>query len=350
MEKRQLGNTDLQVSKICLGTMNMGTMNTEEEGHRQLDMALDYGVNFLDTAELYPVPGTIERHGKTEEIIGNWIKKTGRRDEYIIATKVSSLAETMPKYRPHIGDGNNRLNRAHIREAVEGSLKRLGIDCIDLYQLHWPERATNFFATRYYRHRENDTATPLAETLLALGELIREGKIKHIGLSNETPWGLMECLRQAEQNGLPRVQSVQNPYSLLNRSYEVGMAEISIREKAGLLAYSPLAMGVLSGKYLGGKEPEGARLTLYKYFSRYKTGNAEIQTQRYMDLAQELGMSLATLALAFVNDRPFVTSNIIGATKPEQLQECLESANVSLPNDVLKRLDEIEELSPMPCP
>ena len=350
MEKRQLGTTDMMVSKICLGTMNMGTMNSEAEGHAQLDMALDYGVNFLDTAEMYPVPATAEKYGVTEEIIGNWIKKTGKRHAYIIASKIASKSERMPQFRPEIGDGGNLLNRAHIERAVDDSLRRLGVECIDLYQLHWPERFTNYFGQLRYRHKENDSFTAFTETLSALGDMIKAGKIRHIGLSNETPWGLGECLRLHREEGLPRVMSVQNPYSLLNRSYDVGMAEISIRENVGLLPYSPLAMGVLSGKYLGGKEPEGARLTIYKYFSRYNSGNAEIQTQRFVDLANELGISPTTLALSFVNDRPFVTSNIIGATNTKQLDECLKSADVTLDKDTLKRIDEIEDMSPIPCP
>jgi len=252
MEYRRLGATELEVSLICLGSMTWGEQNSEAEGHAQMDYAFDHGVNFIDTAEMYAVPPKATTYGKTEEIIGNWIEANGRRDEIILATKVAGRANRLSYVRPHLHDGDTRLDRQSIMEACDNSLKRLKTDYIDLYQLHWPERQTNFFGTYGYTHNPDDDAISLEETLSVMDELVTAGKIRHVGVSNETPWGLMEFLRLHETKGMSRVQSVQNPYNLLNRSYEVGMAEISCRENLGLLAYSPLAMGALSGKYLNG--------------------------------------------------------------------------------------------------
>ena len=350
MEKRKLGTSDIMVSKICLGTMNMGTCNTESEGHWQIDTALDYGVNFLDTAEMYPVPTTEEKAGLTETIIGNWLEKSGRRSDVILATKVSGPSKMMPEQRPHLGT-HNRLDRANIVEALDTSLKRLKTDYIDLYQLHWPERPTNFFGQLRYKHVEEDTSIALEETLTVLQDLVKEGKVRHVGLSNETAWGMQECLRLHKHKGLPRMQSVQNPYNLLNRSYEVDRAELSIRETMGLLAYSPIAFGALSGKFLNGARPEGARLTLHgERFPRYTSAHAETFIQKYVDLAQENDLDPCTLALAFVTQQPFLTSNIIGARTNDQLILALESANVTLSKDIVKAITDIDNLSPFPCP
>lgn len=344
MEYRKLGNTDVDVSVICLGTMTFGEQNTEIEAHQQLDYAVERGVNFFDTAEMYAIPPRKETQGKTEEYIGTWLKKRNKRDDLVIATKAAGP-------NPHFDylRGGPNFSRKHLREAVEGSLKRLQTDYIDLYQLHWPERKANFFGVRGYRHQQNDSWTDFQDVLESLKELTEEGKIKHVGLSNETPWGFMSFLRLAEQLNLPRVQSVQNPYSLLNRQYEVGMAEVSIREQAGLLAYSPMAMGVLSGKYLHGAQPEGARLTRWKQYIRYNSENCNQATLAYHKLAQEYNMSLAQLALAFVNSRPFVSANIIGATSLKQLQENIESIDVKLPQELLVAIEKVHEKYPDPA-
>ncbi len=346
METRKLGNTDLNVSLICLGTMTWGEQNTEEEAHQQLDYALENGVNFIDTAEMYPVPPMGETQGRTEEYIGSWLKKTGKRDKVILATKVTGRSQ----HFTHLGRGETRLSKAHIFQAIEGNLKRLQADVIDLYQLHWPDRSTNMFGQLGYVHPEEDDSIPLRESLEALAELVRQGKIRHVGLSNETPYGLSQCLKLAEMHGLPRVVSVQNPYSLLNRTYEIGMAEISIKEQAGLLAYSPLAFGVLSGKYLGGQRPEGARLSKFTRFQRYLGEKAEEATARYVQLAQDHGLDPAQMALAYVNSRPFVTSNIIGATNLEQLKANVESAHLTLSGEVLEGIEAIHQDIANPCP
>jgi len=345
MQKRQLGTTDLQVSSLCLGTMSWGEQNTEAEAHAQMDMAVAAGVNFFDAAEMYPVPPKPETQGLTEQYIGTWFAKTGKRNDVILASKVAGPAEWMSYLR----DGPE-LNRVHIQAAVDASLKRLQTDCIDLYQIHWPARATNFFGQLGYSHQPEQDRTPLEETLEAMVELIDQGKIRHYGLSNETPWGTMKAIQIADQNGWPRPVSVQNPYNLLNRTYEVGMAEVSLREEAGLLAYSPLAFGVLTGKYLNGARPAKARLTLYERFSRYTSEAAEVATQQYVELASEAGISPTTLALAFVTQQSFVTSNIIGATTLPQLEENLASAEVVLSEEVLKRLNEIHHANSNPCP
>jgi aryl-alcohol dehydrogenase-like predicted oxidoreductase len=347
MQYRQLGTTGLKVSKICLGTMTWGEQNTEAEAHRQLDIAVDAGVNFIDTAELYPVPPRATTYGRTEAFIGNWLAGRPDRDRLVIASKVAGPAAGNSG-AGHIRNGP-RLSAEQIVRACDDSLRRLQTDVIDLYQLHWPERATNFFGKLGYQH-ENRDGIALEETLEALAGLVRAGKIRHIGLSNETPWGLMHCLQLAEKRGLPRVQSVQNPYSLLNRSYEVGLAEMSIREKAGLLAYSPLAFGVLSGKYLDGARPEGARLTLFSRFARYSGPGAIEATRAYVQLARELDMHPATLALAFVTQQPFVTSNIIGATTETQLKMNLDSARVQLSDEVIRAIDAIHDRYPYPSP
>ena len=344
MEKRKLGNTDIDVSVICLGTMTWGEQNSEAEAHSQLDLALERGVNFIDTAELYAVPPRAETQGLTETIIGNWLKRTGRRDEVILASKVSGPGEWVNYIR-----GGPRLDRAHMTEALEGSLRRLGTDWLDLYQVHWPARPTNFFGKLGYEHQEDPGATPIEETLEVLDGFVRQGRVRHVGISNETPWGTMEYLRLARERGWPRVASIQNPYSLLNRSFEVGLAEMAIREQAGLLAYSPLGFGVLSGKYLDGAPPN-ARITLFPRFSRYSNEQGVKATRAYVELARAYRLSPAQMALAFVNSRPFLTSTIIGATTLEQLEENIASADLALSDEVLEAIENIHLRHPNPCP
>jgi aryl-alcohol dehydrogenase-like predicted oxidoreductase len=345
MQTRELGHSGLQVSKLCLGTMTWGQQNSEAEGHEQMDLAVASGINFFDTAEMYPVPPKGETQGRTEEIIGTWFHKTGKRQDIVLATKVAGPGDWMT----HIRNGP-RLDRVHIREAIDNSLRRLQTDFVDLYQVHWPARSTNFFGKLGYVHNPEEDPTPLEETLAALVELIQEGKIRHYGLSNETPWGTMKVIQLAQANGWPLPVSVQNPYNLLNRTYEIGMSEVSIRENAGLLAYSPMAFGALSGKYLNGQWPQGARMTLFERFSRYKGEQAEAAIQAYANLARDAGMSPATLALAFVTGQNFVTSNIIGATSIAQLRENIASAEVELGADVLEQINAIHKQIPNPCP
>lgn len=345
MEKRILGRTDLSVSLICLGTMTWGEQNTEAEAFEQLDYAVDHGINFIDAAEMYPVPPRAETQGLTETYLGNWLKARGRRDNLVLASKVAGPGNGLNYLR-----GGPRLTRGHIEQALNDSLKRLQTDYIDLYQVHWPDRNTNFFGKLGYQHDADEQATPIEETLEALAAQVKAGKIRHVGLSNETPWGTMRYLELAERRGLPRIVSIQNPYNLLNRTYEAGMAEISHRESAGLLAYSPLGFGVLTGKYLGGRKPEGARLSLYSRFSRYNSAQVEKAAQAYVDLAREHGLSPAQLALAFVNSRPFLTSNIIGATSLAQLEENLSSHEVRLSDTVLERIEDIHRIYTYPAP
>lgn len=348
MKHRKLGNTDIDVSLICLGSMTWGEQNTQEEGFAQMDMALDMGVNFFDVAEMYSVPPRPETCGKSEEIIGNWFASRGTRDRVILASKVTGKSDRNSGVG-HIRDGA-RLSREQIAEAVEGSLKRLQTDYLDLYQVHWPERQTNFFGKLGYQHVAEHGLIAIEETLDALQTLVQQGKIRHIGISNETPWGIAEYLRLSELHGWPRIVSIQNPYSLINRTFEVGCAEFSMREQVGLLAYSPLAFGVLSGKYLHGAKPEGARLTLYERFSRYGKVNAEEAIEAYVNLAQEHGLDPAQMALAYVNTREFLTANIIGATNLQQLKSNIESVDLVLSSDVLEGIEAIHERFPNPSP
>lgn len=352
MEMRRLGRTDIHVSKICLGTMTWGQQNTEEEGHAQIETALDYGVNFLDTAEMYSVPARAETYGRTEEIIGSWLKKSGKRKDIVLATKVAGPMPHLKHIRPHLHrDGRNDLDRQSVLEACDASLKRLGTDYIDLYQVHWPSRRTNFFGVLKYKHKEEDNSVPLEETLSAMQELVDAGKVRAIGLSNETPWGLSEALGLSQSGKAPRTASVQNPYNLLNRSYEIGLAEMSIREECGLLAYSPLASGFLTGKYMNGSRPEGARFTLFSgTFGRYLNESGEAAMELYVKLAREHGLDPAKMANAFVNMQPFLTSNIIGATNQEQLKTALETHDMELSEELIKEINNIEKRYPMPCP
>lgn len=351
MKFNELGRTGMKVSNICLGTMTWGQQNTQDDGFQQMDYALDQGINFIDTAELYPVPPQGETYGATETIIGHWLKARGNRDKVILASKIA--CKNVNGQNPpvdYMRDGAMKLDKANITAAVDASLSRLQTDYLDLYQLHWPERATNFFGQLGYVHPEQDQSTPIEETLDALADLVKAGKIRAIGLSNETAWGTMKFLTLAEQKGLPRVASVQNPYSLLNRTYEVGSAEVSVREDCGLLAYSPLAFGVLSGKYIGGQRPEGARLSLFPYFSRYVSPLVERATERYVEVARAHDLDPAQMALAFVNAQAFVTSNIIGATTLEQLESNIASANVTLSADVMSAIEAIHTDIPNPAP
>ena len=344
MQYRQLGNTDIKVSSICLGTMTFGEQNTETEAHQQLDYALDHGVNFIDTAELYPVPPKPETQGRTEAYIGSWLKQRQCRDKVILATKVAGPGRD---WLNHFRGGNNCLDRYNIETALEASLNRLQTDFIDLYQVHWPDRETNCFGQLGYRHPAKDNSIPVEETLGVLSDLVQAGKIRHLGVSNETPWGVMRYLASAD---LQRIVSIQNPYNLLNRSYEVGLAEISHREQVGLLAYSPLGFGVLSGKYLHGARPAGSRLALFDAYTRYSNPQAELATERYVKLARQHGLDPAQMSLAFVTGRPFTTSNIIGATNLQQLEANIASAELTLSDEILQQIEQIHTEHPNPSP
>jgi len=347
MEYRRIPHSSLDVSELCLGTMTWGEQNTQQEAFSQLDYAIGEGINFIDTAEMYPVPPKAETQGETERILGNYLKRNGSRNNLVIATKVSAPGGKSDYIRP-----NMALDWRNIHEAVDASLERLRVDTIDLYQIHWPDRNSNFFGELSYQQiDDNEKQTPIIDTLEALADLVKSGKIRYIGVSNETPWGLMKYLQLAEKHDLPRVISVQNPYNLLNRSFEVGMAEISHREEVPLLAYSPLAFGALSGKYLDDQWPEGARLTLFKRFARYTGSQMALEaTKAYVELAREFNMSPAQMALAFVNSRKFVASNIIGATSIEQLKENIDSINTCISPELLIRLDELAQIYRLPCP
>ena len=346
MKYTTLPNTDIKVSKICLGTMTWGNQNTEADGHEQMDYALDQGVNFFDTAELYAVPASKETYGKTEEIIGTWFQKTGNRDKVVLASKIAGAGD----YTAHIR--SNGFAKEAIIEAVEGSLKRLQTEYIDLYQLHWPERGVNCFGIRDYPYEtSSEEVENYLEILETLKSLIQQGKIRHIGLSNETPWGTMKYLQTSEKYDLPRMITVQNSYSLIHRGYEVGMSEVSLRENIGLLAYSPLAQGVLSGKYLDGKQPEGARGTLFpRFIARYKNEGSEKAVREYAKIAQKHGITLSEMSLAFINQLPFVTSNIIGATKMDQLKENIGSIHINLSKEILNEIEAVHAAIPNPAP
>ncbi|MEM8844154.1 MAG: NADP(H)-dependent aldo-keto reductase [Pseudomonadota bacterium] len=343
MEISKLGHSDLEVSKICLGTMTFGEQNTEADAHEQLDFAVNSGINFLDTAEMYPVPPRQETQGLTEKYIGNWLVKRKCRENVIIASKVAG-----PGMMDYLRDGAE-LTRLHMEQALNESLQRLQTDYIDLYQVHWPARKTNFFGRLGYQHQIEDS-TPIEETLEVLADFVQAGKVRYIGISNETPWGVMRYLDLAKQHSWPRVISIQNPYSLLNRTYEVGLAEISHRENIGLLAYSPLGFGVLTGKYINDLKPDGARLTLYEHYSRYSNKEATIATEKYANLAKQHEISLTQMALAYVNSRSFMGSNIIGATSLEQLKENLESINLVLHEEIIQSINDIHQQHPNPSP
>lgn len=347
MQYKKLGSSHIDVSLIGLGTMTFGEQNSYEEAVKQMDYAVDQGVNFFDAAEMYPVPPRAETQGETERIIGRWLQARGKRDDIVLATKVAGRSLPGGDF-DHLR-GGPRLSREQIHAAIDTSLERLKTDYVDLYQVHWPERITNFFGQLGYRHRDDD-GIAIEETLSALAEVVKAGKARAIGISNETPWGLMEYLRLAREKDLPRIQSIQNPYSLLNRSFELGLAEMAIREQAGLLAYSPLAFGMLSGKYQGGARPAGARLTLFERFSRYSNPQSEAASDAYVTLARESGLDPAQMALAFVNGRQFTSSNIIGATTMEQLRANIASVDLKLDKELLKKIEDIHQLHPFPAP
>ena len=349
MEYKTLGTSTIQVSRCCLGTMTWGSQNTQAEAHAQLDTAFERGVNYLDTAEMYPVPPRAEWWTNTESIIGAWLKDhPGRREQMVLATK---MAGPNPNFA-WLRGGNSRFTRKLLQEALDGSCKRLGTEVIDLYYLHWPERAVNIFGALGWKPNEqaDAAATPLADVLATLADFVQAGRIRTIGLSNETPWGVMQMLKLAEAAGLPKVAAVQNPYSLLNRSYEVGLAEVSWRENCGLHAYAPLAAGVLSGKYLDGAKPEGARFIRFPQFSRYFSPAADAATAAWVALAQKHGMHPATLAHAFVYGRPFLTASIVGATNLEQLKIAIDAEAVVLSDELLSEIEEVHSLHRIPCP
>ncbi|KQC31768.1 aldo/keto reductase [Flagellimonas eckloniae] len=346
MKYTRLPHTNIRISKICLGTMTWGRQNTEAEGHEQMDYALEQGVNFFDTAELYPVPAKKELYAVTEEIIGRWFKKTGNRDKVVLASKIAGRGDYTKFIR------TTGFSKDAIISAVEGSLQRLQTDYIDLYQLHWPERNTNYFGNRGFNANIIDPwEDNIHQVLETLRDLVAEGKIRHVGISNETPWATMRFLEESKVHAsLPRMLTIQNPYSLLNRLFEVGLSEISMRENIGLLAYSPLAFGVLSGKYLDQIKPRKARMTLFPHFDRYMGETATAATAKYQKLAMENDLSLAQMALAFVNTRSFLTSTIIGSTNMEQLKENIESMDIKLSDAVLEGIETIHNEIPNPAP
>lgn len=345
MKYTTLPNTNVKVSKICLGSMTWGNQNTEAEGHAQLDYAFEQGVNFIDTAELYPVPATAETQGRTSKIIGTWLQKTGNRDKIVLASKIAGPGD----YTAHIR--TNGFSPDAIKSAVDAELERLQTDYIDLYQLHWPERQTNTFGIRDYKHNPNDPwQDNFKEILETLDEIIKAGKIRHVGLSNEKAWGTMRYMEESNKHDLPRPITIQNAYSLLNRPFEGDMAEVAIRENIGLLAYSPLGFGVLSGKYIKGTAADNARLKLFPRFARYSSEQSTEATKQYLELAESNGLTLAQMALAFVNQQPFTTSNIIGATNLEQLKENIDSINVELSAEVLEKINAIHAVIPNPAP
>lgn len=345
MKYTNLPHTDIKVSKICLGTMTWGQQNTEAEGHAQMDYAFDQGVNFFDTAELYPVPAKAATQGETERIIGTWFKKKGNRDKVILASKIAGPAE----FTKHIRTGG--FKKAEIEDAIHKSLNRLQTDYIDLYQLHWPERNTNYFGSRGYVHDADEQWEDNFRTVLeSLDDFVKAGKIRQVGVSNENPFGVMRYLEEHRNHDLPRMITIQNPYNLLNRLFEGGNAEVSLREGVGLLAYSPLGFGTLSGKYLGGKMPEGSRIKLFPNYNRYIKPQGVKATEKYAALAKANNMSLTHLALGFVNQQPFVTSNIIGATNLDQLKENISSIEVELSKEVLEAINEIHNEIPNPAP
>ena len=345
MKFRKLGTTDINVSLICLGTMTWGTQNTEKDAFEQMDYAVSQGINFFDTAEIYSVPPTAESYGKTEVMIGNWLEKRKNRDKIILASKVAGPGCNW------IRGGGNNFDEKKIGEAIDGSLKRLKTDYIDLYQLHWPERSTNYFGSRDFLYNNKEGNWNSFENILeALEKFIKSGKIRYIGMSNETPYGLSRYLEISKNKGAPRMMSVQNPYNLVNRTYEIGMSEISIREKCGLLVYYPLAAGGLSGKYRNGKMPKDSRMALFKGWERHLNTLAMKAYDEYYKLAKDFNLTMVQLAQSFVNSRPFVTSNIIGATTMDQLKENVESINIEFTDEMMDRVNKIHNNNPNPSP
>jgi len=344
MNYKKLGNTDIDVSTICLGTMTWGEQNTQEEAFQQMNYALDQGVNFWDTAELYSVPPKAETYGLTEVIIGNWFKENKKRDKVILASKVAG------PMRAYLRGGGNNYGIEKMTQAINDSLKRLQTDYIDLYQLHWPERNTNMFGRLGYEHKENEW-NKFEDVLGNLQKFIKEGKIRQIGLSNETPWGVSKCLELSKEKELPRMMSVQNPYSLLNRTYEVGLAEISIRDQIGLLAYSPLASGYLTGKYRNNQLPKNSRIERDgDFWTRYNKPNTTKAVDAYYEISKKYNLNFAQMSLKFCEIQPFMTTVIIGATTMEQLQTNIESVNINLTDDVINEINEVQKIYPNPCP
>lgn len=349
MQYRPLGRTNINVSVITLGTMTWGEQNTEAEAHSQLDLAVERGINLIDVAEMYPVPPKPETQGLSERYLGTWLKKSGKRDQLLIATKATGPARK-PHNPRHIRGGINHFDRKGLSDALHGSLDRLQLDYVDLYQLHWPDRSVNSFGQLNYNHIDNEETVAIEETLRLLSEFVKAGKIRHIGLSNETSWGVAQFLRAAEKFDLERVVTIQNPYNLLNRLFEINLAEFAHREQVGLLAYSPLAFGVLSGKYLNGARPAAGRLTLFDRFVRYSNPQVEAATAAYVALARKYQIDPAQLALAYVNSRPFVTSNIIGATTLEQLRSNIDSVSVEITPEIIDGIEAIHKTQPNPAP
>ena len=346
MNYKKLGSTDVDVSTICLGTMTWGEQNSKADGFEQMDYAIDNGVNFWDTAEIYAIPMREETYGETENIIGEWFKKTKKRDKVILATKVSG-----PTSKEYIRGGGCSYDKKSMSEALEKSLKRMQTDYIDLYQLHWPERNTNFFGQQGYEHDSNEKNWIAFEEILeTLKKFIDAGKIRYVGLSNETAWGLAKCLELSMLKNLPKMMAVQNPYNLLNRTYEVGLAEISVREQSGLLAYSPLAFGYLTGKYRNNNMPKGSRIDLFKDFTRYNNENSIKAIEEYYKISQKFNLDFAQMSIKFCEIQPFVTSVIIGATTMQQLKTNVESVNVKLNNEIINEINEVQKIYPNPCP
>ena len=346
MNYKKLGSTDVDVSTICLGTMTWGEQNSKADGFEQMDYAIDNGVNFWDTAEIYAIPMREETYGETENIIGEWFKKTKKRDKVILATKVSG-----PTSKEYIRGGGCSYDKKSMSEALEKSLKRMQTDYIDLYQLHWPERNTNFFGQQGYEHDSNEKNWIAFEEILEnLKKFVDAGKIRYVGLSNETAWGLSKCLELSKLKNLPKMMAVQNPYNLLNRTYEVGLAEISVREQSGLLAYSPLAFGYLTGKYRNNNMPKGSRIDLFKDFTRYNNENSIKAIEEYYKISQKFNLDFAQMSIKFCEIQPFVTSVIIGATTMQQLKTNVESVNVKLNNEIINEINEVQKIYPNPCP
>ena len=349
MRYRKLGTTDLNVSVICLGTMTFGEQNSQKDGFDQMDYALERGVNFFDTAELYAVMPRRETYGKTEEILGNWFQERKNRDKIILASKIASKSDGLEWIRE--GAETLGFDKKNMNVAIDASLKRLKTDYIDLYQLHWPERQVPKFGQLDFKYDPTDNNwTTIEEVLFNLNELVKDGKVRYVGLSNETPWGMMKFLEVAKQKSLPRMMSIQNVYSLVNRVFDIGHSEVSLKENCGLLAYSPLAGGRLSGKYIGGTNPKNARYTLWpRRFSRHHTERGEKAIDKYVGLANKYGIPPSTFANAFVNDRPFVTSNIIGATTMDQLKENINSIDIQLTDEMHSDIEEVHLTNPNPC-
>ena len=345
MNYNKLGNTDLKVSTICLGTMTWGEQNTEKEGFEQMDFALDHGVNFWDTAELYSIPPKEETFGHTEIIIGNWLKKNHKRDKIILATKVAG------PMRSYLRGGGNNYGIEKMTQAVNDSLKRLQTDYIDLYQLHWPERNTNTFGRLGYEHNDTGNWNKFEDVLGNLKKFVDSGKIRHVGLSNETPWGVSKFLELSREKNLPRMEAIQNPYSLLNRSYEVGLAEVSVRENIGLLAYSPLASGYLTGKYRNNRFPKNSRMDRdFDFWTRYRKPNTSLAVEKYYEISKKYNVNFAKMSIKFCEIQPFVTSVIIGATTMEQLKTNIESVHVNLTDKIIKEINDVQSIYPNPCP